>query len=214
MDDAGSSLRVIYGVLVSLAAVAVVMAKLGAPHRSGTHDPNPEPTEITLGRVALIVAAALLAGLYLAGFAFPEALRWELPLWLRIVGLLDAALNTAFILWALRTLGKNLTTSVLTHSNEHQLVTAGPFGWVRHPIYLAGISLLVDSALISGLWPFLALALVAWAFFQFHVIPLEEANLAARFGPEWEAYAASTGALWPGVGKVDRRNGIGNGRDE
>jgi protein-S-isoprenylcysteine O-methyltransferase Ste14 len=45
-----------------------------------------------------------------------------------------------------------------------------------------------------------ALWLAATAIFRLVVIPAEERNLLAKFGPEYEAYRQRTGALLPRLG--------------
>ena len=91
---------------------------------------------------------------------------------------------------------------------EHALVTSGPYGSVRHPLYCS-VALIAAFALLGpGL---LAVSAVFALFTAYAVavrVPAEEALLAARFGSAWRAYAARTGALiprwlWPGGGGAE-----------
>jgi len=43
-------------------------------------------------------------------------------------------LGGGLLIWTLRTLGANLTDTVITRK-EHTLVTSGPYRWVPHPFY-------------------------------------------------------------------------------
>jgi len=61
-----------------------------------------------------------------ASFHVPEAIRW--------VGLVLGVLTVAAVHWVLRALGQNVSETVLT-KEHHQLVTGGPYRWVRHPLY-------------------------------------------------------------------------------
>ena len=91
--------------------------------------------------------------------------------------------------WAFRTLRRHRTT-ILPHAGASALVTEGPFGLSRNPIYVGNLLLIVGVGLAAGrpwfvlLSPALALALRELAIVR------EERHLAARFGAAWRAYAA------------------------
>jgi protein-S-isoprenylcysteine O-methyltransferase Ste14 len=69
-----------------------------------------------------------------------------------------------------------------------RLVAVGPYRWVRNPIYLAALLIVLGEA-----WLFLSLSLLGYAagvaiFFHLLVISYEEPTLRARFGEQYEAY--------------------------
>ena len=67
----------------------------------------------------------------------PTSMAWAsvpLPVWLRWVGVAIGVMAAGSLLWTLRSLGKNLTDTVVTR-REHTLVRSGPYRWVRHPFY-------------------------------------------------------------------------------
>jgi protein-S-isoprenylcysteine O-methyltransferase Ste14 len=77
--------------------------------------------------------------------------------------------------------------------NLDHLVTAGPYRWCRHPLYLSfmviillGIDLMFGSPVGILATLFLALPSVIYR------ARLEEKALADRFGEEWEAYKKRT----------------------
>ncbi len=122
--------------------------------------------------------------------------------WLRLGALVvGAALGSAgwvLYLWGHRTLGEmyNVSSSLGTELYaNHQLVTAGPFRYVRHPMY-AGIGL----AAVGGLAVYRTWAMV---FAVCSVLGLtikarhEEQLLAAEFGPAWSEYSRLVPAWWP-----------------
>ena len=81
------------------------------------------------------------------------------------------------------------------------LVTAGPFRWVRNPIYsamlvyVAGVALLVPNPASLAAFGVLALGL------DLHVRLVEEPYLAATHGSSYASYAARVGRLaLPGWG--------------
>jgi len=70
----------------------------------------------------------------------------------------------------------------------HRLVTGRLYGWMRNPMYVAVITILLGEALFYGSVALLAWAVVAWFLFNFLVVLYEEPVLRRRFGPAYEAY--------------------------
>jgi len=54
--------------------------------------------------------------------------------------------------WAIGTLGRRWTTGVLVLPGE-QPVMRGPYRWLRHPGYLAGVTSAVALPMVAGMWP-------------------------------------------------------------
>jgi protein-S-isoprenylcysteine O-methyltransferase Ste14 len=77
------------------------------------------------------------------------------------------------------------------------LVTSGPYGWVRHPLYTAACmeTLAVPLSLLS--WPALAVAAFAFVPSEIFRARFEERYLRRTFGADYDAYAARTGAFLP-----------------
>jgi len=109
---------------------------------------------------------------------------------LTLIGLL-------FTVWARIFLGRNWS-GVVTIKADHELVTGGPYGLVRHPIY-SGLALaIVGTALAIGEWRgVLAVALAFIAFFQ--RILVEERFMRQQFGAAYDEYALRVRAFLPGV---------------
>lgn len=99
--------------------------------------------------------------------------------------------------WAMAHLRHQWTVHVDRDAGARSLITTGPYGWVRHPLYTAACleTLAVPLALLS--WPGLALA--AFAFVPCEVLRarFEERFLRLTFGPAYDAYASRTGAFLP-----------------
>jgi protein-S-isoprenylcysteine O-methyltransferase Ste14 len=139
--------------------------------------------------IAFMISPASVAG---AAIPLPAAARWT------GVGML--ALTIPLLLWTLRSLGPNLTDTVVTR-REHQLITRGPYRWVRHPFYdcmaLFTLALALMSAngvvLIGGVVAFILLAIRSRT---------EEAKLLERFGEPYRAYRAATGRFLPKIDGV------------
>ena len=81
--------------------------------------------------------------------------------------------------------------------NHDQLVTSGVFGLVRHPMYSAWIVLILPGlALLTGSWPFLLVAPVAYAVFKL-LIHTEDEYLRKRFGESYSNYRACVNEILP-----------------
>jgi protein-S-isoprenylcysteine O-methyltransferase Ste14 len=150
----------------------------------------------------LLVTLPLLAAL-LAYSIDPERMSWaelRLPLWLRWAGVLLGLAALASVHWVLRALGKNVSETVLT-KEDHELVTEGPYRWVRHPLYTTGLALLVAVGLMSANALLLAFPLAGAVFVLFGIVPREEAALLQRFGERYRRYTCRTGRLLPRLRK-------------
>lgn len=133
----------------------------------------------------------------------PWWMSWSslaLPAWLRWMGVGLGVLAGGLLIWTLRTLGKNLTDTVVTR-REHTLVTRGPYNWVRHPFYDAlALSILANSLAAANWFLFLTGGLLLVLI----VIRTrtEEEKLLARFGESYRAYMERTGRFLPGIVSV------------
>ena len=148
---------------------------------------------ITLRLVALAGVIALAA--YLLNPANLSFSAVPLPDWVRWGGVGLGGMTLCLLLWTLRTLGKNLTDTVVTRQH-HFLVTTGPYRWVRHPFYVCAALVAVAVALVSANAFFLVIG-------GFVVLLLavrsrvEEANLLSRFGEDYRKYMDRTGRFFP-----------------
>ncbi len=102
-------------------------------------------------------------------------------------------------LWIFRTIGENITPTVETRE-KHELVTGGPYRWVRHPLYAVGTSFFLSLALVAANW-FMGLASLVVLAMLLIRLPKEEEKLIERFGDEYHAYMERTGRLLPRIGR-------------
>ncbi len=94
------------------------------------------------------------------------------------------------------------------HIEAPQLVTAGPYAFVRNPIYLGSLLLgLGMVGLLEDPWLLIPLVLVFGVFFGL-IVPAEEQFLTRRFGEEYERYQRAVSkvipALSPWSGSIER----------
>jgi protein-S-isoprenylcysteine O-methyltransferase Ste14 len=138
------------------------------------------------GVIAYMISPAWMAW---ASVPMPAAVRWG--------GVALSVVTAGLLVWTLRSLGKNLTDTVVTRQ-AHTLVERGPYRWVRHPFYdcmflfMLGTSLMMANAfvLVAGLVVFAILAARSQT---------EEQKLLERFGEPYRAYQTRTGRFLPRV---------------
>ena len=83
-----------------------------------------------------------------------------MPVSLRLIGLAVFVLAQGVILWAMHV--NRFFSSVVRIQTErgHHVVTRGPYRWVRHPGYAAGLLMILASGLGLGSWLATLIALV------------------------------------------------------
>lgn len=78
-----------------------------------------------------------------------------------------------------------------------RLVQTGPYAWCRHPLYLGSLLALLGVCTIAQNTPFVVASMLCCVGAYAVKIRIEERNLAASFGAEWQAYCAGTPRLLP-----------------
>ena len=81
-----------------------------------------------------------------------------------------------------------------------QLATNGPYAYVRHPLYVGNILLLIGFSLASSLWWSFVLMIALLWFYYPPTISYEDNKLRGIFGEEWEAWSKNIHALIPTFG--------------
>lgn len=133
--------------------------------------------------------------------AHPPTMSWaavDLPVWARWTGVAVGLATIPSVAWVLGSLGRNVSETVLTKA-DHELVTVGPYRWVRHPLYTTGLALLGAIALMAASWFFGLFAIVAAVLIRSVVIPREERALVAKFGDDYRRYVTHSSRLLPGL---------------
>lgn len=142
---------------------------------------------------------------FLIAFALLSPMRIPLP-WLYLhlwpVGLwpfwVGAAVNVGgllFAVWAREHLGRNWSRSV-TIKQDHELITTGPYGTIRHPIYTGILVGFLGTAIaVTQVRGFMVLVLVFLAFWA--KLRMEEKWMRSQFGETYVDYTHHTAALVP-----------------
>ena len=137
----------------------------------------------------LILAPGVVAGLipwWLTG--------WEVespPLLVQVVGAILVVAGAGVLLHAFaRFVVEGIGTPAPVAPTEH-LVVGGLYRYVRNPMYLAVLALIVDQALLLGQLELLAYAALIAAAFVAFVHWYEEPTLHRQYGKEYETYRAT-----------------------
>jgi protein-S-isoprenylcysteine O-methyltransferase Ste14 len=127
-------------------------------------------------------------------FSFTYILAY--PDWLRWLGAVFLAGGITLLGSAHYHLGRSFHSLVVS-KDEHQLVTSGPYRWIRHPIYTAYLINYISGGLLAAN---LIMTFVPVLFFGFMIInrvPREEHIMREEFGQEYLDLEKRTGRLFP-----------------
>ena len=142
--------------------------------------------------------------LWLTPFVYlinPAWMVWSkigLPEWVRWLGVILGVAAVLGIYWLFSSIGSGITPTSATRK-EHQLVTTGPYRWVRHPLYTIGSSLFLAFGTMADNWFIMVLGMLAFIGMASRT-PKEEANLIEKFGDEYREYMQRTGRYLPKLG--------------
>lgn len=129
----------------------------------------------------------------------PEQLSWAaVPLttgW-RWFGVGLGVVATFLLLWVHHALGRNFSVPGVMKERQ-QLITTGPYRWVRHPMYTSLLVVAIVYFLISASW-FIGVIWLGWIVGTVaSMLGDEEAALIERFGDGYVAYMRRTGRFLP-----------------
>ena len=112
-----------------------------------------------------------------------------------VAGCVVCVVGVAFAIWARVALGRNWGMPMTRHA-QPELVTAGPYAHVRHPIYTGVITMFIGTALV---YPLAALpTLLMSAYFVFSA-RREERDMVRRFPDTYPEYKKRSKMLVPFV---------------
>jgi len=112
------------------------------------------------------------------------------PFWAGI-----AAFGLIWSVWARWTMGSEWRGTPEV-SDDHKLITYGPFRYTRHPIYTGVYLVLLGNALYGGHWLGILMAGVAIGCLEYK-IAVEERMLTKHFGSLYTNYQKTTPRVVP-----------------
>jgi protein-S-isoprenylcysteine O-methyltransferase Ste14 len=114
----------------------------------------------------------------------------------QVLGIALLACGLALAVWARVVLGRNWGMP-MSRKDEPELVTAGPYAVVRHPIYSGLLLAFAGTALASDLWWLIVFGALGGYFVWSAVV--EERLMGEAFPDSYPAYRARTRMLVPFV---------------
>ncbi len=157
-----------------------------------------------------LLAPCVVAGVtpwWLTRWAFEQPTPYWLPL--RVVGIALIAAGIPVLVHAFsRFVMDGLGTPAPIAPTE-RLVVSGLYRYVRNPMYLAVLSIIIGQALLFGQLRLLWYAVAILAAFVTFVRVYEEPTLARQFGPEYDAYRRAVPAWWPLLHAFDPNDASG-----
>lgn len=112
----------------------------------------------------------------------------RMPLALQALGSLILILSSALIMWVFRE--NTFAAAVVRVQAErgHHVISSGPYGFVRHPMYSGAVLFMVGISLLLGSWWGMAISPIFAVFFGVRS-RIEERTLTAGL-PDYADYAA------------------------
>lgn len=154
-----------------------------------------EPLRSRLSHVVPLTVAGLLLWLPSSPIRSLGGHVWPVGAWLFWVGAASTLLGLLFTVWARGHLGRNWSGTI-TLKRDHDLITSGPYRFVRHPIYAGLLLAFVGGAIARGEWRgVVAVGLAVAALWR--KLRIEEGWMRERFGARYEEYARRVAALVP-----------------
>ena len=125
---------------------------------------------------------------------------------MQVAGLLVFYCGAITYNWSLVVAGKYLRPAPSGIHEDHRLVREGPFGVVRHPLYVSYI--LISSGLgLTFLAPWMFIGTLCLMAGIYPTAKAEEEVLVERFGKEYIDYQHKVGMLFPTLFKRDSGGG-------
>jgi protein-S-isoprenylcysteine O-methyltransferase Ste14 len=115
---------------------------------------------------------------------------------IRWVAILIGCLGTAGEIWAAVSLGASYSP-LLRVAEERVVVTAGPYRWIRHPLYAFWIPVMTGWGLAARNWFILVSGTVLILVLIVVRVPREEAMMVEGFGESYRQYMSRTGRFVP-----------------
>ncbi len=115
-----------------------------------------------------------------------------------IVGLVLIWAGLLFRFWAVQTLGSLFSTKLVIQ-DQHELITTGPYQYVRNPSYSGALVTFAGIGLGIGNWLSLVVLLAMALILYVLRIKAEDKLLQDAFGPAYQEYKDRTWALIPYV---------------
>ena len=144
----------------------------------------------------LVIAPGVVAGVvpwWLTGWQAGAA--W--PTGVQVVGGVLIAAGAGTLIWAFAHFAVEGRGTPAPPAPTEQLVVAGPYRYVRNPMYLAVLAVIIGQALLLGRPVLLGYAAAVGAAFTASVYGYEQPALTRRYGAQYQTYKRAVPGWWP-----------------
>lgn len=118
------------------------------------------------------------------------------PMWYTTaIGALFITVGEFLRIWAVGYAGAS--TRARTLGAARDLVTTGPYGYVRNPLYLGNFLLSFGVCLVANVYWLIAVLVIGYFFQYLPIIAVEEAYLLESCGPVYQAYRERVSRFLP-----------------
>ncbi|MGC9091684.1 MAG: methyltransferase family protein [Bacteroidota bacterium] len=116
-----------------------------------------------------------------------------------VIGFVLALVGEVIRFWGVSFVGSETRTT--GEAGASQLVTVGPYAYVRNPLYIGNILIYIGFGVMSNAWfPWLTVIAAVYFVFQYSmIISLEEEVLRRKFGERYEAYTQKVPRFFPRI---------------
>lgn len=147
------------------------------------------------GLASGLFGLAIVPAFYVAT-GIPRAANYPARPWVLVLG----AVIFLFALWVFRRthkeLGRNWSIT-LEIRDKHELISGGPYAFVRHPMYTSFMLMGLGQALLLSNWVAGLAGLFGFAVLFFLRVDKEERMMLEIFGPQYRDYMQRTKRLVP-----------------
>ncbi len=148
--------------------------------------------------LGLLFLTMFLLPLVYSATSWLDFANYSLPVWAGWVGVI-LILLALFVFWRSHAdLGLNWSPT-LEIRTEHNLITNGIYGYIRHPMYASQWIWVFAQPLLLQNWIAGFLNLLVFIPFYFLQVRAEEKMMLDTFGDEYREYMNKTGAVFPNI---------------
>jgi len=133
--------------------------------------------------------AFLLPWYILSGFTLNEP-GWG---WRQYLGFVVVLTGTSILVWCIYAFARDGRGTLSPLDPARRLVIQGLYRYVRNPMYVGVVTILLGEALFFSSWTMLGYAAVVFVVFNLFIRLHEEPYLRKQFGEEYERYCAQVG---------------------
>lgn len=112
------------------------------------------------------------------------------------IALITGSASVVLAWWSLFTLGRQWRLQAVV-TDDHELVTSGPYSWVRHPVYTAFLGMVASWASVACPWGVFVVACGMFIAGTEIRIAAEDRILGEAFPSEFPGYRRSVSAYVP-----------------